>query len=207
MKVNKLFKVMLNDIKREKSTYISLIAVVIISLFFGTLFITILKEADKKLIVSEITNFFDTVNSKNYVLSSNLLPNLVNNDVFLLVIFLLGLSIVGLPFIVCMLFYKGFTLAFTVTTLIYNFKFEGILFSFLYIFPHLILNLILYFIMCVYAFNLSIKIFKNILNKEDFKIKDQLKKYILVFIILILTLSISSLYETYIIPYIIKLIY
>ena len=61
--------------------------------------------------------------------------------------------------------------------------------------------------MCVYAFNLSIKIFKNILNKEDFKIKDQLKKYILVFIILILTLSISSLYETYIIPYIIKLIY
>ena len=81
------------------------------------------------------------------------------------------------------------------------------MFSFLYIFPHLILNLILYFIMCVYAFNLSIKIFKNILNKEDFKIKDQLKKYILVFIILILTLSISSLYETYIIPYIIKLIY
>ena len=201
--MNKLFKVMLNDIKREKSTYISLIVVVIISLFFGTLFITILKEADKKLIVSEITNFFDTVNSKNYVLSSNLLPNLVNNDVFLLIIFLLGLSIVGLPFIVCMLFYKGFTLAFTVTTLIYNFKFEGILFSFLYIFPHLILNLI----MCVYAFNLSIKIFKNILNKEDFKIKDQLKKYILVFIILILTLSISSLYETYIIPYIIKLIY
>ena len=207
MKVNKLFKVMLNDIKREKSTYISLIVVVIISLFFGTLFITILKEADKKLIVSEITNFFDTVNSKNYVLSSNLLPNLVNNDVFLLIIFLLGLSIVGLPFIVCMLFYKGFTLAFTVTTLIYNFKFEGTLFRFLYIFPHLILNLILYFIMCVYAFNLSIKIFKNILNKEDFKIKDQLKKYILVFIILILTLSISSLYETYIIPYIIKLIY
>ena len=207
MKVNKLFKVMLNDIKREKSTYISLIVVVIISLFFGTLFITILKEADEKLIVSEITNFFDTVNSKNYVLSSNLLPNLVNNDVFLLIIFLLGLSIVGLPFIVCMLFYKGFTLAFTVTTLIYNFKFEGILFSFLYIFPHLIPNLILYFIMCVYAFNLSIKIFKNILNKEDFKIKDQLKKYILVFIILILTLSISSLYETYIIPYIIKLIY
>ena len=148
MKVNKLFKVMLNDIKREKSTYISLIVVVIISLFFGTLFITILKEADKKLIVSEITNFFDTVNSKHYVLSSHLLPNLVNNDVFLL-----------------------------------------------------------YFIMCVYAFNLSIKIFKNILNKEDFKIKDQLKKYILVFIILILTLSISSLYETYIIPYIIKLIY
>ena len=207
MKVNKLFKVMLNDIKREKSTYISLIVVVIISLLFGTLFITILKEADKKLIVSEITNFFDTVNSKNYVLSSNLLPNLVNNDVFLLIIFLLGLSIVGLPFIVCMLFYKGFTLAFTVTTLIYNFKFEGILFSFLYIFPHLILNLILYSIMCLYAFNLSIKIFKNILNKEDFKIKDQLKKYILVFIILILTLSISSLYETYIIPYIIKLIY
>ena len=205
--MNKLFKVMLNDIKREKSTYISLIVVVIISLLFGTLFITILKEADKKLIVSEITNFFDTVNSKNYVLSSNLLPNLVKNDVFLLIIFLLGLSIVGLPFIVCMLFYKGFTLAFTVTTLIYNFKFEGILFSFLYIFPHLILNLILYFIMCVYAFNLSIKIFKNILNKEDFKIKDQLKKYILVFIILILTLSISSLYETYIIPYIIKLIY
>ena len=92
MKVNKLFKVMLNDIKREKSTYISLIVVVIISLFFGTLFITILKEADKKLIVSEITNFFDTVNSKNFVLSSNLLPNLVNNDVFLLII--LGLVII-----------------------------------------------------------------------------------------------------------------
>ena len=47
MNVNKLFKIILKDVKHNKSVYISLIAVVIIGLVFGSLFITILYRGIK----------------------------------------------------------------------------------------------------------------------------------------------------------------
>ena len=205
--MNKLFKMILKDVKKEKSTYISLIIVIIISIFFGTFFITILNDSDKILLKNEINNFFELISSKEFSLSNNLIPNIINNNIFTIILWILGLSIIGLPFIICILFYKGFTLSFTVTSLIYNFKLEGIFISFIYVFPHLIINLIIYFILSCYSFNLSIKILRNILNKENIKIKHELKKYILILIISIIILCLTALYETYILPNIIKLIY
>lgn len=205
--MNKLFKMILKDVKKEKTTYISLIIVIIISIFFGTFFITILNDSDKILLKNEINNFFELISSKEFSLSNNLMPNIINNNIFTIILWILGLSIIGLPFIICILFYKGFTLSFTVTSLIYNFKLEGIFISFIYAFPHLIINLIIYFILSCYSFNLSIKILRNILNKENIKIKHELKKYILILIISIIILCLTALYETYILPNIIKLIY
>ena len=57
--MNKLFKMILKDVKKEKTTYISLIIVIIISIFFGTFFITILNDSDKILLKNEINNFLD----------------------------------------------------------------------------------------------------------------------------------------------------
>ena len=197
----------LKDVKKEKTTYISLIIVIIISIFFGTFFITILNDSDKILLKNEINNFFELISSKEFSLSNNLIPNIINNNIFTIILWILGLSIIGLPFIICILFYKGFTLSFTVTSLIYNFKLEGIFISVIYVFPHLIINLIIYFILSCYSFNLSIKILRNILNKENITIKHELKKYILILIISIIILCLTALYETYILPNIIKLIY
>ena len=95
----------LKDVKKEKTTYISLIIVIIISIFFGTFFITILNDSDKILLKNEINNFFELISSKEFSLSNNLIPNIINNNIFTIILWILGLSIIGLPFIICILFY------------------------------------------------------------------------------------------------------
>ena len=204
--MNKLFKIILKDVKHNKRVYISLIAVVIIGLVFGSLFITILSHDDKTLLTSEISTYFNMIKDNKYNMNAYLFSNF-NNILYAFILWILGISVIGLPIIICMLFYKTFTLAFTVTSLIYHFKIEGMLISFIYIFPHLIINLIIYFILTYYSFNMSLKIIRVIFNKEDFSVKKHFKKYAFILAISIVMLVITASYEAYIMPYIIKLIY
>jgi stage II sporulation protein M len=205
--VNKLFKTIYEDIKRNKNIYISIILVMIISLIFGTLFITILNDSDKLLVTNQINEFFKNIADNKYIANENLVNNLLNNNVYGIVLWIIGISIIGIPVIICMFFYKGFVLAFTISSLIYNFKVEGVFLSFIYVFPHMIISLIVYFILTYYSFHLSIKLLRKILNKEDFKLKFYIRKYIFILLLSVITLSLCSLYETYVVPYLLKLIY
>ncbi len=179
----------------------------IISLIFGTLFITILNDSDKLLVTNQINEFFKNIADNKYIANENLVNNLLNNNVYGIVLWIIGISIIGIPVIICMFFYKGFVLAFTISSLIYNFKVEGVFLSFIYVFPHMIISLIVYFILTYYSFHLSIKLLRKILNKEDFKLKFYIRKYIFILLLSVITLSLCSLYETYVVPYLLKLIY
>ena len=198
-KNNNIFKIVFNDIRREKSLYISLILVIIISLIFGSLFITILSDSDRVLVSNSITTFFDSINNNTFIRNNYIFNNIINNNIYGLILYILGFSIIGIPILICMLF--------TISSFIFTFKFDGILVSFIYIFPHLIINLFIYFILTYYSFNLSVKLFKKIINKDNFKLKFIIKKYIVILLISIIILSLTALYETYIMTYLIKFIY
>ena len=202
--MNRVIDIIFSDIKKDKSIYISLIIVVIISLLFGAFFIKILKSSDLKLVLEHINTYFNNIKNSN--IKFNLYNNIINNNITLFILWILGFSVIGLPLIISILFYKGFTLSFTVTSLIYNFKFNGIFFSLVYIFPHLILNLLFYFVMTYYSFKLCLNIIQVLFNKNRIN-KSFIKKYIVVLLISIIFLSLSAVYETYILPYLIKIIY
>ena len=202
--MNKIIDIIFKDIKKDKNIYISLIIVLLISLVFGMLFITILTIEDKTLLKSHINTYFDTIKSGST--SFNLYNNLASNNIGIFILWILGFSIIGLPLIIAILFYKGFSLSFTITSLIYNFRLDGIFFSFIYVFPHLILNLLFYFIVTYYSFKMCINLIWIISGKSKFNFKT-LKKYLFILIISIFFISLSALYETYILPYLIKIIY
>lgn len=202
--MNKLINIIFKDIKRDKSIYFSLILVLVISLIFGIFFITILEQEHKLLVTDHINTYFESI--KNGEFKYNLLNNIANNNITLFILWILGFSIIGLPLIIGILFYKGFSLSFTITSLIYNFRLDGILLSFIYIFPHLILNLLFYFVTTYYSFKISLNLFGVIFNKSKFS-PSILKKYLFILIVSLFFLSLSALYETYILPYLIKIIY
>lgn len=202
--MNKVIDIVFKDIRRDRSIYISLILVVIIAILFGTFFIKVLSIEDKKTLVEHINLYFENIKNNN--ISNNLYNNLLNNNITLFIIWILGFSVIGLPFIIIILFYKGFSLSFTVASLLYNFKFDGIFVSLIYIFPHLIINLLFYFITTYYSFKMCTNLIQVLLNKERIN-KNLLKKYIIILLISIIFLSLSSLYETFILPYLIKIIY
>lgn len=200
----KLINLIMNDLKKDKSIYVSLIIALLISFIFGMFFITILSSTDKVTLKEYITNFFTSIKQGKII---SLYKTLINNNLGILITAILAFSVVLFPLVIVIIFYKGFTLAFTITSLIYTFKIKGIILAIVYVFPSLIFNLVFYFIMCYYSFKLSLILFNKVINKNTTNINKFLKKYLVIILICIVFVSLFSLYDTYLLPSLIKLVY
>lgn len=194
----------MNDLKKDKSIYLSLLIALIISFIFGMFFITILSSTDKATLKEYITNFFTSIKQGKII---SLYKTLINNNLGILITSILAFSVVLFPLVIVIIFYKGFTLAFTITSLIYTFKIKGIILAIVYVFPSLIFNLVFYFIMCYYSFKLSLILFNKVINKDTTNINKFLKKYLVIILVCIAFVSLFSLYDTYLLPSLIKLVY
>ena len=200
----KLINLIMNDLKKDKSIYLSLLIALIISFIFGMFFITILSSTDKVTLKEYITNFFTSIKQGKII---SLYKTLINNNLGILITSILAFSVVLFPPVIVIIFYKGFTLAFTITSLIYTFKIKGIILAIVYVFPSLIFNLVFYFIMCYYSFKLSLILFNKAINKDTTNINKFLKKYLVIILVCISFVSLFSLYDTYLLPSLIKLVY
>lgn len=200
----KLINLIMNDLKKDKSIYVSLLIALLISFVFGMFFITILSSTDKVTLKEYITNFFTSIKQGKII---SLYKTLINNNLGILITSILAFSVVLFPLVIVIIFYKGFTLAFTITSLIYTFKIKGIILAIVYVFPSLIFNLVFYFIMCYYSFKLSLILFNKVINKDTTNINKFLKKYLVIILVCIAFVSLFSLYDTYLLPSLIKLVY
>ena len=200
----KLINLIMNDLKKDKSIYLSLLIALIISFIFGMFFITILSSTEKVKLKEYITNIFTSIKQGKI---SSLYKTLINNNLGILITSILAFSVVLFPLVIVIIFYKGFTLAFTITSLIYTFKIKGIILAIVYVFPSLIFNLVFYFIMCYYSFKLSLILFNKAINKDTTNINKFLKKYLVIILVCISFVSLFSLYDTYLLPSLIKLVY
>ena len=78
------------------------------------------------------------ISSKPLLTPSLLSCFLINNFVYFISMWLLGISIIGLPIIYIMIFLKSFKIGFTVSSIFANYKFLGILGIICYLIPVLL---------------------------------------------------------------------
>lgn len=189
-----------------KKRYLYLLIIVIVGIIVGIIFSNILSDADEKLVYTKITTYFNNIKNDtpiNYI--KNLMTSVKNNYLFLIAIWILGLSIIGLLFNNFILFFKSFILGFSIGNIINIYFYRGLVLSFFYIFPALIINIIVFMIMTYYANNFSLKLFDVLFRKKEFKFSILMKKYFKVLVVFLIILAISSLIETFVMPFFIKL--
>ncbi len=193
----------MDKIKR-KTTF--LIIIVIIGIIIGIIFANILSHEDEKIVYTNFTEYFNNLaNDTPIDYIHNLYINLRNNFLYLSIIWLLGLSIIGLLINNFILFFKSFIMGFSIGSIINIYLYRGIILSFIYLFPTSIINLIIFLILIYNANNFSLKLFKALFKKKDIKFPLLIKKYIKLFIICIILLIINSFMETFLTPFLIKL--
>jgi len=204
--MKKLFKIINVEFKKNKSllTFVSIL--LIIGLITGSLFITILNENDKKLVLETITKYFNQIKLEQVDFVYILRTSFISNVIYILFIWLLGISILGIILILFFIFIKSFILGFSISSIIYKYNFKGILLSISYIFPHHIINTIIICFISIYALKVSLSLIQVILTKKQINFKIIMRKYLGVLLISIIFIIISSLIETFITPYFIKLI-
>ena len=98
--MDKLFSV-------DKKVVLFLFIISFIGIVTGALFMTALSSSDKTLVSDTLSTFLKNIEPDNYL--NSLTNNLIINAIFIIVIWLLGFSIIGLPIVVLLLFYKSFS--------------------------------------------------------------------------------------------------
>lgn len=200
--MDKLKKLIRYD--KKIMTFLNIIA--IIGIITGSIFVVILNKSDKSLVMTSIKDVFNNLqnNNVNYLLT--LKNTLFANSLFAFIIWIIGISVIGVLITILIIFYKSFTLGFTIASIIYTYSLKGTVLSLLYIFPHLLINILLFLYLGSYSIKLSIILIKSIFRKENLNFKEFLNSYLKVLGISLLFIIISGFYETFIAPYILKFI-
>ena len=191
--------------EKEKKKYLFIISIVVIGIFIGIVFANVINKADKILVEDKLTTYFLNIkDNKNINYFGNLLNSFLNNNLYLIIIWLLGLSIIGIVLNNFIIFFKSFVIGFSIGSIINVYLYKGIIGALIYIFPHHIVNILVYVVLIYHANNFSIKLFKTLFLKQDNKIKELMPKYLKILLYCFIALSISALLETFLSPFIIK---
>ena len=174
-------KQLIAKIKTRKILSIMTI-ITIISLILGTLFISILSKDNKELITSNVIDFFSAIKSNNLNYNQILVKSLTNNLLLNIIIWLLGISIIGIPIVIILLFITSFILSFTFTSIIYTYKYKGIISAIIYVIPHII-NLLLSFVLIYYSITFSKSLFNYLFKKKECNRKELVNRYLKLLVI------------------------
>lgn len=193
------------ELKKNKYKYLFLITIIILGFLSGIVLANILSYNDKKE-VGEIveTYFLNLKNNEGINYIGNFLNNLGVNFFYLLLLFIFGISIIGIVLNPFILYFKSLITGFSVGIIISLYSFKGILGGILYLFPTQLLNLLIYMLVSFYGINLSIRLFKVLFLRKNINNNEFMKKYFQVLLFSSIVLLISTLYETFLADFVMK---
>lgn len=193
-------------IKNNKKMIFFLGIIAVVAIVFGSLFSVMLNESDKNLVSEYISNFFENIknNNLNYIMA--LKNGSINSLSYILIVWLLGISIIGMPIVLFMYFSKFFVIGFSISSIIKSYGLKGCLLSFAYIFPHQIIYIIAYTMLSIYSIKMSIKLISTIIKKDKIDFKPIINKYLFVLLLSIITGLLALLFEVFVTPKFINII-
>ena len=195
-----------SNIRINKNLFVFLVVIIAVGIAAGSIFVTVLNNEDKVMVSDYLNNFLNNLNSNNLNYSGTLVNTLIFTLGGALLIWLLGISVIGFILILLFLFIKAFALGFSIGSIIINFNFKGILIALAYIVPHHIINMMIFLLISSYALILSYRLINSFTKKKSFEFKGIFNKYLFVLGFSLIILLISVLYEVYGAPKLINLI-
>ena len=201
----------LDKLKRKvrfnKNLFVFLFVLVMTGLFAGALFSVILSDSDKKMVSDYLNNFLLNLSSDKINFNISFFNTLVFTLGFALIIWIFGISIIGVLLVLPFLFFKSFILGFSVGSILINFKIKGVILSLIYIVPHHAINLLVYILISAYSIMISYRMVTCMFKKKNFDFKLFMSKYSFILIFSMIILFINSLYESFILPYVLKFVF
>jgi len=202
--MKKRIKTLLDIILPSKRINYFIMTTIILGVISGSIFLMILSDTDKNLVIEQITNFFNNINSINSGLAFK--NALIVNFTYIIIIWILGMSMLGIIINIFATYLKGFILGFSISSLILTYSYKGIMASFIYVIPTQIFNILITLILGVYSIMFTIILFRQIFQKKNISSKLFFKKYLIILLIVSITALISSLSEVFLMPSILKLV-
>jgi len=202
----KLLDKLINNIKFDKKYVLFSLILVILGIITGSIFIVILNSTDKNLVIEYISNFINNIKNGSVNNIDVLKNTLITNYIIIFILIIIGFTCFLFPINILILFYKAFIIGFSLASFILTYGIKGILLSIIYVFPHLIINILIFCLLTAFTLKISINMIKYIIKKKDVNMRSYFNKYFSLIILSIIIITITALYEAYILSYLIKFI-
>ncbi len=202
--MKKLMDKLINNIRFDKRYVLFSIVLVILGIVTGSIFVVILNNSDKSIVIEYITSFIEELKNNNFNYIETLKNTCIINYSLLIIISIIGFTYFLMPLNILILFYKSFIIGFSLSSFILAYKLKGLVISIFYIFPHLIINILLFSLLVAFTIKLSLIMIKCIIQKKQVNMRAYFNKYFSILILFAIFITITSLYESFVAPSIIK---
>lgn len=183
---------------KDKKQFIIIFVICTVAFIIGVLLPSILNEENRKIIQTSLNSFFDTIKNNQLKTNELLFKTLTSNIIIDLILWLLGISIIGIPIVIILLGYKSLSLGFTISSIISTYKLNGVIKALIYIVPNII-NLFIFFVISYYSISFSLMLFNYLFRKKEYNKRIIVNRYLKLLVISIIILIFSSVIETYVV--------
>ena len=183
-----------------------MLGIIIFGIISGSIFFTIISKEDKVEIIKQVNLFFNNISTSSIDSGLALKNAIFSNGILIIIIWLLGLSVIGLFVNIFIVYIKSFVVGFSVASIIGVYGLKGVIAAFIYVFPQQIIDLIAVLLMGIYSVIFSFYLIKLIIQKKGLNNRNMFKKYMLIFVISVIIVVIGALFEAFFLPAIMKLI-
>lgn len=184
---------------KDKKQFIIIFVICTVAFIIGVLLPSILNEENRKIIQTSLNSFFDTIKNNQLKTNELLFKTLTSNIIIDLILWLLGISIIGILIVIILLGYKSLSLGFTISSIISTYKLNGVIKALIYIVPNII-NLFIFFVISYYSISFSLMLFNYLFRKKEYNKRIIVNRYLKLLVISIIILIFSSVIETYVVP-------
>jgi len=196
-----------NIIFPSKKINLTVIIILFLGVTSGAIFANIIDLNDKKLVFDKIQLFISNINNQSINSIQVFKNSILTNLLYSFIIWILGLTIIGVLINIFLLYLKGFISGFSLSVFIMTYSYKGIILSILYTIFGQLLNLIVIMILTIYSIMFTTNFIKQIVkSKQNINIPKYFKNYTIIFLITIIITLISSISETFLFPALIKII-
>lgn len=190
----------------HSSLYVFITVLFLMGVIFGAVLVNSLSFTQKEDLFYYLSQFFGQVSKGEFASSHDMFSqSIMHNLKYIGVIWILGVSVIGLPVILVLLFLKGMVVGFTVGFLVNQMAWSGFLLSFVAILPQNIFIVPIFIVITVLAVSLSMKMISRIFLKQVREpLKPIISRYIFSLILAGLFLIVAAAFEAYLSPSLMK---
>ena len=191
--------------KEHMPLYVFVAVLFITGVIFGVVILQALTLEQKQELSRHLGNFFQAVDiGLEWDKQHSFLQSFMLNIKWLGLICFLGLSVIGLPFILFMDFLKGVLIGFTVGFMVGEYAWKGMLFALASVVPQNLLVIPCLIICSVTSIAFGLQLLKTRFLKQHLKLPLSINRFIITTLSLSMVLLIVSLYEALLSPWVMK---
>lgn len=196
---------LIQHVRANAVAYFFTILIFLIGVVLGALSVKILPADQKAELAGYLQIFFNGLGSGQGDAAGLLGTVMFHNAKVIGLMWLLGFTIVGIPFVLFILFTRGFIIGFTVGFLVNEYIVKGLLFALAAVLPHNFLVIPAVFITSVAATNFSLMLLKR-KGHGNSNLLYASFAYSCLCLIMVIVMLLAALVEVYISPVFMKMI-